>query len=60
MTYYELFSQAKTEDDMKEIMRKEIITAQLIGNNPDRINAILSAANRVSDEKGWTPKGVQE
>lgn len=55
MTYYEWFSQAKSEDELKEMMREETVKAMLLGNNHDRIKAIVDAANRVSDENGWTP-----
>lgn len=58
MTYYEKFSSAKTEEQLKSMMKQEAEIAMLfLGGNPDRIKAIEDAGNRVSDENGWM--GVQ-
>jgi len=59
MTYYEKFLSAKTEEQLKSMMKQEAeIALFFLGGNPDRIKAIEDAGNRVSDEKGWTE--VQE
>jgi len=53
MTYYELFSQAKDENELKSLMKKETIIACTFIKNPDRIKAIEDAGNKVAKERGW-------
>lgn len=53
MTYYESFSIAETEHDLKILMKESARVAVMFGNNPDRIKAIEDAGNRVAHERGW-------
>lgn len=53
MTYYESFSIAATEHDLKILMKEAAKVAVMFGNNPDRIKAIEDAGNRVAHERGW-------
>ncbi len=53
MTYYELFQQAETADELKGMMKKEATIALVLINNPDRIKAIEDAGNKVASERGW-------
>lgn len=53
MTYYESFSIAATEHDLKILMKEAAKVAVMFGNDPDRIKAIEDAGNRVAHERGW-------
>ena len=53
MTYYERFSMTQNETELIEAMKHECKVALLLGANPDRLQVIENAANRVSDERGW-------
>ena len=52
-TYYELFSEAKNEKRLMEMMKEAVEIAIFIGGNPDRLKAIEDAGNQVAKEKGW-------
>ena len=52
-TYYELFSVAKSEKRLKEMMADAIKIAMFYGGNPDRLKAIEDAGNQVAKEKRW-------
>ena len=53
MTYYQIYSQLKSEKELKSMMERDAKVALFLGSNPDRIKAIEDAGNKVAREKGW-------
>ena len=56
MTYYEAYSLLKSETELKLAMEQDAKVAIFLGGNPDRLNAIEEAGNKVANEKGWTER----
>ena len=53
-TYLDVFRESKTEKELIEKVRHELIVACFFGNNPDMLEAIEDAMNTVAEEKGWS------
>ena len=52
MTYKEQYMACESFEEMKELVKNDIVTAWIIGN-PDRLKAIQKAIKEVAEEKGW-------
>lgn len=53
MTYYELYKTAKTEKELRDMMKRDANLACIWGSNPARIKAIEDAGTKVAKERNW-------
>ena len=53
MTYYELYQLAKTEKELKDMMKRDAKLACMWKFNPARIKAIEDAGNKIAKERNW-------
>lgn len=53
MTYLEAYKKCQSEEELRKEVTKDCHIALFFGNNPDRLQQILSAARKVADEHNW-------
>ena len=56
MTYLEAYRQCKSEKELKDKIKKDVIYAYII--NKDRIPYIEEAMTTVANERGWDISGA--
>ncbi len=56
MTYLEAYHQCKNENELRTMIKQDVLTAMFI--NKDRIPRIEEAMTTVADERGWDLTGA--